>query len=103
MAKKKLEEEEEEEDSEEEEEDDDFEEGSFTCRLCKKTTTLGEGDDLILVCDDCVDKNELNIDKIWEDYDHEKILEEKLASFDLEPYMKKNAAKKATAKKTVKK
>ena len=99
MAKKKIEEEEEEEDFEDEE-DDDFEEGSFTCRLCKKDTTLGEGDDMILVCDDCVDKYEINVDKIWEDYDNEKILEEKLASFDLEPYMKKKAAKKATAKKT---
>jgi hypothetical protein len=109
MAKKKIEEDEEDDDIvDDEEEEDDFEEGRFVCRVCNKETTLGEGDDMILVCDNCADKYDIDIDKIWAAYDAEKILDEQLKTFDLTPYMKKKpgAGKKtstAAPKKSTKK
>ena len=101
MAKKKLEEEEEEEDEFDVEDEEEFEEEKFICRVCNKPTTLGEGDDMILLCDLCTEKFQINVDKIWDDYDAEKILEENLKKFDLTPYMKKKpgASKKTTGPK----
>ncbi len=98
MPKKVVDEDEEEEEVIDEEEEE-LKDGSFVCRVCNKETTMGEGDDMILLCDNCQDKYDINIDKIWEDFDAEKILEENLKKFDITPYMKKKpgAAKKSTA------
>ena len=80
-------------DEEEEfEDDDEFEESSFKCRSCGKDTLFGEGDDMILLCDDCLEK--YDEDKIWDDFDNEKILEENLKSFNLTPYLLKKGKKK---------
>lgn len=102
MAKKKFEEEEEDDEIvDDEEEEEEFEEGKFVCRLCNKETTLGEGDDMIMLCDNCTEKYQINMDKVWEDFDNEKILEENLKKFDLTPYMKKKPGA-GPAKKTTK-
>lgn len=93
MAKKKpVEEEVEESDEEEEGEDDSIPEETFVCRVCKKNITADQGDDMIAICDDCA--SGYDVDKIWEDFDKEKILEENLKKFNLEPYMLKKKAKK---------
>lgn len=57
---------------------------SFKCRNCGKQFRLGEGDDLIRLCESCETK--FDVDRIWDDYDEEKISEEELDKFDLEPY-----------------
>lgn len=94
MAKKKPIEEEEEnfDDVNEDADDEPEEEEKFKCRVCNKMTTVDEGDDMILLCDNCSEK--YNIDKIWDDFDAEKIPEEKLKSFDLTPYLLKPKAGK---------
>jgi hypothetical protein len=94
MAKKKIEEEEEDEEVIEDEEDDTLDEETFVCRVCHKNTNADEGDDLITICDNCADN--FDIDKIWADFDNEKILEENLKSFNLDPYriQKKTKSKK---------
>jgi CRISPR/Cas system-associated protein Cas10 (large subunit of type III CRISPR-Cas system) len=92
VAKKKPVEEEEIEEDEENFEDDSIEEEKFTCRVCKKTVNADEGDDMIIICDSCAEG--YDIDKIWDDFDREKILEEKLQTFDLTPYELKKKAKK---------
>ena len=79
MGKKK-----EEIEDEEEYEDDEFEEDSFTCRECKGTAVLGEGDDMLLLCEDCMEK--YDTDKLWEDFDDGKIDEEDLPTIDLAKY-----------------
>ncbi len=98
-AKKKVVDDEEE-DDDLEFEDDELDDEYFTCRVCKKQTAMGDGDDLIMLCDDCSEN--YDIDKIWEDFDDEKILEENLTKFDLSQYILKKAPKKA-AKKPAKK
>ena len=79
------------------------EEDKFTCRVCGKETGVDEGDDMILICDKCAEK--YDVDKIWNDFDNEKILEENLKLFDLAPYAlnkapKKNSGKKSSGKKS---
>ena len=80
---------EEEEDIEEEEE---YIEKKFKCRDCKKTVEYGEGDDMILLCDDCLEL--YNEDKIWKDFDKGKIKEEDLKTFELAPYLNPKGKKK---------
>ena len=84
MAKKKIEE-----DKEEEYEDDSFSEEVYTCRLCKENFEAGEGDDMISICDNCVENKDINVDKIWAAYDKGKISDDDLKSFDVAPYSKK--------------
>jgi hypothetical protein len=81
--KKKVVEEEEEEDFE----DDSIEEESFSCRECKSNVEMGQGDDMISLCDDCMEK--YNVDKIWKQYDAGKIEDDDLKTFDLTPYLLK--------------
>ncbi len=83
MAKKKNTDEE-----EEEFEDDTVEEETATCRICENDFELGEGDDMILVCEECVDKKKIDVDKIWKDYDNGKISDDELTTFDVSNYMK---------------
>lgn len=78
---------------EDEFEDDEFEEDTFTCRDCHQKTEYGEGDDMLLLCDNCIDN--YNIDKIWDEFDDGKIDEEELATIDLSKYaLKKKKGKK---------
>ncbi|QEE18088.1 hypothetical protein DSAG12_03926 [Promethearchaeum syntrophicum] len=80
-------------DEEEEiEEEEEFVENKFICRDCKKTVEYGEGDDMILLCDDCLEL--YNQDKIWKDFDKEKIKEEDLKTFELAPYLNPKGKKK---------
>jgi len=90
--------EDEKEEDEEDEDDDDFfdldddeqdedEPEYFTCRVCKEQTDIDEGDDMILLCDKCAER--YDIDKLWNDFDHELILEENLKTFDLNKYLLK--------------
>jgi len=101
MAKKKeeFEDEDDEEEDLDDEEEDDFEEEKFTCRVCKKQVTVDEGEDNFALCDNCA-KN-FDVEKIWADFDNEKILEENLKTFDLEKYRlkPKEPKKKTTVKK----
>ena len=84
-AKKKVEEEFEDEiDEEEDFEDDSIEEETFVCRVCKKEKNVDEGDDYVLLCDDC--QEDYNMDKLWSDFDRGLITEENLKSVDLTKY-----------------
>ncbi|MHA1473690.1 MAG: hypothetical protein ACTSQ5_00745 [Promethearchaeota archaeon] len=42
------------EEEEEIEEEEEYIEKKFKCRDCKKEVEYGEGDDMILLCDDCL-------------------------------------------------
>jgi len=94
MAKKKddYEEEEFEEEEFEDEDEDELEEVSFKCRVCGKEVTLEEGDDYLLLCDNCA--SNYDIDKIWDDFDAGKIEEEELSKIDLNQYKLKKKSKK---------
>ncbi|UYP44819.1 hypothetical protein NEF87_001104 [Candidatus Lokiarchaeum ossiferum] len=79
-------------DEEEIEEEEEFVEKTFTCRDCGNTVEYGEGDDMIHLCDDCLEL--YKEDKIWKDFDAGKIGEEDLTSFDLTPYLNPKGKKK---------
>jgi len=80
-------------DEEEEiEDEEEIVENKFICRDCKKTVDYGEGDDLILLCDDCLEL--YNEDKIWKDYDKGKINDNDLKTFELTPYLNPKGKKK---------
>jgi len=85
--KKKAPIDEEEWEEEEEDFDEEFKDENdeiFKCRVCGKNFTYIDGDDYILVCDDCAEN--YNMDQIWGDYDTGKIREEDLTKFDLKKY-----------------
>ncbi|MHA1727728.1 MAG: hypothetical protein ACTSWY_03235 [Promethearchaeota archaeon] len=72
----------------EEEDDEEYDEDEvFKCRVCKKEFSLDDGDDFVLICDDCSEK--YNMDQIWNDYDSGKIPEEEIETFDLKKYLLK--------------
>ena len=71
-------------DIEEEFEDDTIEEDTFECRFCGKETPSDEGDDYLLICDDCGES--YDIDKIWADFDSGKITEEELPTINMDKY-----------------
>ena len=98
MSKKPRpdEEKEEEENEEECEEEEEIEEEPFICRVCKKETLLGDGDDIICVCDNCLQW--YDEDRIWDDYDSGVLSDEELKTFDLMQYLSK-LGKKHFAKK----
>ena len=79
--KKKSEEELEEEYDEDEELEEDEE---FECRVCRKTFTHEELDDNLMICDICAEK--YNVEKIWNDFESDKIPEDELTTFDLSKY-----------------
>jgi hypothetical protein len=93
------------EEDEDEEENDEMKEEQFTCRLCGKVKDVDEGDDLINVCDKCMEPYDM--EKFWTDYDAGKIADKDLKTISLEPYIDQKkaakAAKKAAAKKATKK
>ena len=57
-----------------EDDGEEVEEDKFTCRVCGKETGVDESDHMILICDKCAEK--YDVDKIWTDFDNDKILEE---------------------------
>lgn len=71
--------------------DDEFEEETFTCRICGAEAFIGDGDDMLLLCDKCYDK--YDVDKIWEDFDDGKIEEDELTTIDLSKYLIKKGKK----------
>lgn len=73
------------EDGNEIEDDDDFEDEFFNCRDCKKRTEMGDGDDVLLLCDKCLKK--YDEEKIWEDFEADIIEEEELSTVDLKKYL----------------
>ena len=81
-----------EEEEEEIEEEEEYIEKKFKCRDCQKEVEYGEGDDMILLCDDCLEL--YNEDKIWKDYDKGKIKDDTLKTFDLIPYLNPKGKKK---------
>ena len=81
-----------EEEEEEIEEEEEYTEKKFKCRDCKKEVEYGEGDDMILLCDDCLEL--YKEDKIWKDYDKGKIKDDNLKTFDLIPYLNPKGKKK---------
>ena len=80
------------EEEEEIEEEEEFVEKKFKCRDCQTDVEYGEGDDMILLCDDCLEL--YNEDKIWKDYDKGKINDNNLKTFDLIPYLNPKGKKK---------
>ena len=76
----------------EEEEEEEFVEKKFKCRDCQTDVEYGEGDDMILLCDDCLEL--YNEDKVWKDYDKGKINDDNLKTFDLIPYLNPKGKKK---------
>ncbi|MHA1338533.1 MAG: hypothetical protein ACTSRZ_02905 [Promethearchaeota archaeon] len=84
MAKKKIDYEEEDIEEDYDEFDDELEEIKFKCRVCGKEVTLEDGDDYLLLCDECAEN--YDVDKIWDDFDAGKIEEEELSKIDLEKY-----------------
>lgn len=103
MGKKKVEDDDEGADEEVDEEEDgefddeeDFEEEPFTCRMCNKQTLIGDGDDIVAVCDTCLQF--LDEDKIWDDYDNGVIADEELKTFDFMKYLSKLGKKKYAKK-----
>ncbi len=77
---------------EEVEKEEEFVEKKFKCRDCQTEVEYGEGDDMILLCDDCLEL--YNIDKVWKDYDKGKINDDNLKTFDLIPYLNPKGKKK---------
>ncbi len=76
----------------EEEVEEEFVEKTFKCRDCGETIEFGNGDDMIHLCDDCLEL--YKEDKIWKDFDNGKIKEDDLQSFDLTPYLNPKGKKK---------
>lgn len=79
------------EDGEEEYEDEDFEDEDdevYQCRVCGREFTYRDGDDYILICDDCAEN--YNMDQIWSDFDSDKLKEEDLKTVDLKKYKYKD-------------
>ena len=75
------------EDGEEKPWDDDFKEEEdevFKCRVCGSECTYENGDDYILLCDNCAE--DFNMDQIWTDFDTDKLKEKALKTVDLEQY-----------------
>lgn len=70
-----------------EEETEYFNEEKFKCRVCGKETTVDNGDDLVLICDNCQEK--YNMDKLWNDFDAGRISEDQLKTVDLTKYKNK--------------
>jgi hypothetical protein len=68
-----------------EEDEEEFEEDTFTCRICRKECEFGEGDDLILVCDECAP--DYDFDKLWDAYEEGEIGDDELPIIDLDPYL----------------
>jgi hypothetical protein len=65
-------------------EDYDEEVEEFQCRVCGKDCTHENGDDYVLLCDDCAEN--YNMDKLWADWEEDKITEEELKTVDLNKY-----------------
>ena len=72
--------------SPEEEYDEEIEEEdeTFECRVCNKEVTHEDGDDNLLICDSCAEK--YNLEKIWDDYEADRLSEDDLRTCDLTPY-----------------
>ena len=81
-----------EEEEEEIEEEEEYIEKKFKCRDCQEEVEYGEGDDMILLCDDCLEL--YNEDKIWKAYDQGKIKDDTLKTFNLIPYLNPKGKKK---------
>lgn len=71
----------------EEEEDD-----TFVCRLCGKTTDVGDGEETFALCDKCA--KDYDIDKMWDDFDAEIISGSNARTVSLDKYrIRKGPAK----------
>ncbi len=89
--------EEEEEEGEDKEEGDEGAEGgeeedTFICRLCKKNVDVGDGEETFALCDRCA--RDYDIDKMWEDFDDEKISEHQAKTINLDRYRKRKGPPK---------
>ena len=60
------------------------EEEEYICRVCKKEFTHDDGDDNLMICDPCAEK--YDIEKIWDDYEADKITLPELTKIDLSKY-----------------
>ena len=68
----------------EEEDFEDEDDEIFECRICGAEFTYLDGDDYILLCDQCAE--DYNMDQIWADFDIGKLKEADLKTVDLNQY-----------------
>ncbi len=79
-------------DEEEEDTGGDEEEDTFQCRLCGKTTDVGDGEETFALCDRCA--RDYDLDKMWDDLDDEVISEHQAKTMNLDRYRKRKGPPK---------
>ncbi len=77
---------------EDEEGEGDEEEDTFVCRLCGKTTDVGDGEETFALCDRCA--RDYDLDKMWDDLDDEVISEHQAKTMNLDKYRKRKGPPK---------